>query len=69
MLHFEEYLVDYIDKFYKDFEEFKELVGKKVVIKKDYRTDKEGFSFLRYLAHSHYKNEILREEWRIHLKK
>lgn len=44
MLHFEEYHVDYIDKFFK---EFKELVGKKVVIKKNYRKDKEEFSFLR----------------------
>lgn len=65
----QEYHVDYIDKFFKDFEDFEELVGKKVVIKKDYRTDKAGFSFLRYLAHSYYKNEILPEEWRIHLEK
>jgi len=65
----QEYHVDYIDKFSEDFEEFKELVGKKEIINREYRTDKAGFSFLRYLAHSYYKNEILPEEWRIHLEK
>jgi len=34
----------------------------------EYRTDKSGFDFLRYLAHSYYKNEILPEEWRILVK-
>lgn len=32
-----------------------------------YRSDKAGYSFLRYLAHSYYKNELLPEEWRINL--
>ncbi len=64
-----EYYVDYIDKFSENFETFKELVAKKEIMKREYRTDKAGFSFLRYLAHSYYKNEILPEEWRIHLEK
>lgn len=48
----------------KDFESFKKSTKDKIESLHEYRTDKAGYSFLRYLAHSYYKNEILPEEWR-----
>ncbi|OPB97922.1 hypothetical protein [Elizabethkingia occulta] len=72
-LHYE-YYVDCIErvsdgskllKDEKDYEGFKKsIVGKKIPIPV-YRTDSAGLPFLRYLAHSYFKNEILPEEWRI----
>lgn len=41
----------------------KSIIGKKEEAK-SYITDDLGFSCIRYLAHSYYKNEILPEEWR-----
>lgn len=60
----QEYYVDCMDSLPKSFEEFKSKVKAKISPKPFYRTDKQGFSFLRYLAHSYFKNEILPEEWR-----
>ena len=48
----------------KDFDLFRKSVSEKVVPNPEYRTDKAGFSFLRYLAHSYFKNELLPVEWR-----
>lgn len=59
-----EYYVECIDSLPEDFEEFKTKVKAKIIAKPNYRTDKQGFSFLRYLTHSYFKNEILPEEWR-----
>lgn len=59
-----EYYVDCMDSLPEDFEEFKTKVKSKIIPKPNYRTDRQGFSFLRYLAHSYFKNEILPEEWR-----
>lgn len=59
-----EYYVDCMDELPKSFEEFKSIVKSKVVPISTYRTDNAGLSFLRYLAHSYFKNEILPEEWR-----
>lgn len=73
----DEYHVESIDKLpmsFKplkdelDFELFKESILKKRKSLIEYKTDKNGFGFLRYLAHSFYKNEILPEEWRIYIK-
>ena len=47
-----------------DFEYFKKTVSDKKEIAKEYRTDKAGLYFIRYLAHSYFKNEILPDEWR-----
>ena len=63
-----EYYVDCMDKLPDDFEKFKTVVKSKVLYKYNYRTDNQGFSFLRYLAHSYFKNEILPEEWRCLIK-
>ena len=49
----------------QDFEKFKQSVKEKLVKPYEFRTDKNGYNFLRYLAHSYYKNEILPNEWRI----
>lgn len=59
-----EYYVDCMEKLPEDFEEFKARVKTKILPNQEYRTDNAGFSFLRYLAHSYFKNEILPEEWR-----
>ncbi|WP_417361514.1 hypothetical protein [Galbibacter sp.] len=47
-----------------DFQKFKEFTISKQDVLPRYRTDDQGMSFLRYLAHSYYKNEILPQEWR-----
>lgn len=47
-----------------NFEDFKKSVHEKIEPLPKYRTDAMGFSFIRYLAHSYYKNELLPEEWR-----
>lgn len=47
-----------------DFQKFKEFTISKQDVIPRYRTDNQGMDFLRYLAHSYYKNEILPEEWR-----
>jgi hypothetical protein len=59
-----EYYVDCMDELPDNFEEFKIKVKSKKVLQHIYRTDNVGFSFLRYLAHSYFKNEILPDEWR-----
>ncbi|MEH7889524.1 hypothetical protein [Elizabethkingia meningoseptica] len=52
-----------------DYEGFKKsIIDKKTPIPK-YRTDDAGLPFLRYLAHSYFKNEILPEEWRVYINK
>lgn len=63
-----EYYVDCLDKLPEKFEDFKKSVSDKVEPIKTFRTDTAGFSFLRYLAHSYYKNELLPEEWRKNIK-
>jgi hypothetical protein len=47
-----------------NFEDFKKKVKDKEIYKIEYRTDKDGFPFLRTLAHKYYKNEIFPNEWR-----
>jgi len=47
-----------------DFEDFKKTIAEKKDTVKEYRTDKVGLNFIRYLAHSFFKNEILPNEWR-----
>src|SRR5690606_3723097 len=42
-----------------NFKKFKKFVAEKKSPLPKYRTDLSGMSFLRYLAHSYYKNEIL----------
>ncbi len=69
-----EYFVEDIDLLKDDmepilkkqyFEKFKQSVKEKLTKPYEFRTDKNGYKFLRYLAHSYYKNEILPNEWRI----
>jgi hypothetical protein len=62
-----EYYVECWDKLTDDFEDFKKKVEKHEIQVRDYRTDRAGFPFLRYLAHSYFHNEILPEEWRKYL--
>lgn len=59
-----EYFVDCLEELPEEFEDFKKSVIDKIQPKHIYRTDLAGFAFLRYLAHSYYKNELLPEEWR-----
>lgn len=62
-----EYHIEMLDDMGTDFDNF---VGRFVDLKvtlAEYRTDRSGYSFVRYLAHSYFKNELLPEEWRIHL--
>lgn len=47
-----------------NFNDFKKSVIAKKEPLIEFRTDKLGLSFIRYLAHSYYKNEILPNEWR-----
>lgn len=47
-----------------NFIEFKKSILEKRRFSKSYATDNLGFSCIRYLAHSYYKNEILPDEWR-----
>ncbi len=47
-----------------NFIEFKKSVIERKESTKSYETDDLGFSCIRYLAHSYFKNEILPEEWR-----
>lgn len=47
-----------------DFEDFKRTVAEKKDVVNEFRTDKVGLDFIRYLAHSFFKNEILPNEWR-----
>jgi len=47
-----------------NFTEFKKSIIEKKESAKSYVTDELGFSCIRYLAHSYFKNEILPEEWR-----
>lgn len=47
-----------------NFIEFKKSIIEKRGSSKSYATDNLGFSCIRYLAHSYYKNEILPNEWR-----
>jgi len=60
----EEYYVESFSQLPESFEEFKIKVKSKEFTIHNYRTDKEGFSLLRTLAHSYYKNEIFPDEWR-----
>jgi hypothetical protein len=69
-----EYHVESIDRLAKstkslkeepNFKAFRDEIISKQKSIPEYRTDKTGFDFLRYLTHSYYKNEILPEEWRI----
>lgn len=73
----EEYFVDCIEyvqnglkllKDESDFNEFKKITIERKEALKEYKTDKLGFSCVRYLAHSYFKNEILPEEWRKFIK-
>lgn len=48
----------------RDFEAFKKSIREKISTPSEYVTDKTGYGFLRYLAHSYHKNELLPEEWR-----
>jgi hypothetical protein len=47
------------------FHEFKEWINNQQIQKTEFITDIKGFSCLRYLAHSYFKNELLPFEWRI----
>jgi len=61
----------YIEKYEglpDDFEEFKKLVKAKDRQKFELRTDNAGFPFLKYLAHTYFKNEWTTYEWRRYLK-
>jgi hypothetical protein len=69
-----EYYVETIDRINNNlvslkkesnFDKFKETVREKIISQYEFRTDKKGFKFIRYLAHSYYMNEILSNEWRI----
>lgn len=51
-----------------NFKKFREELIAKQKPLFNYRSDRNGFGLLRYLAHSYYKNEILPEEWRIFIK-
>lgn len=62
-----EYHIEMLDGVDSNFEEFKKRFKDIEVESYTYRTDNAGYSFLRYLTHSYYKNEILPEEWRIHI--
>lgn len=59
-----EYYVETSFELPDDFEEYKKTVKAKPFEIIDYKTDKLGFSFLRTLAHSYFKNEIFPNEWR-----
>lgn len=61
-----EYHVDCIQELPAEFSDFKDLIKKQQSHNHIYRTDKSGLSYLRYLAHSYYKNELMPDEWRIH---
>jgi len=53
----------------KDFDKFIQTVKEKKIRPYEFRTDKKGYNFIRYLAHSYFKNEILPNEWRKLIKK
>lgn len=63
-----EYHVECIEELPENFEDFKTSVKNKNNKLSVYRTDVAGFSFLRYLAHSYFKNEIFPEEWRVFIR-
>ena len=62
-MHDEYYIESYLN-LPDDFNEFKKALKQKKYNKREYRTDKIGFPFLRTLAHIHFKNEIFPDEWR-----
>jgi hypothetical protein len=47
-----------------ELKDFKAAIKGKPIKSYSYRTDKAGFSFLRTLAHTYFKNEPFVEEWR-----
>lgn len=61
-----EYHIEMLEENDGSFEEFSKICHGIEVITPKYRTDYVGVSFIRYLAHSYYKNELLPEEWRIY---
>lgn len=52
---------------HESFEDFSKAIKAKERLDIDYRTDRAGFQFLRYLAHSYYKTPFLTNEWRKYL--
>lgn len=62
-----EYHIEMLDNLDSDFNDFIKRYNEVSITSISYRSDKAGYSFLRYLAHSYYKNELLPEEWRINL--
>lgn len=59
----DEYYVECLEPLPEKFEDFIKLVKDIKIDSLEYRTDKVGFSYLRYLAHSYFKNELVPEEW------
>jgi len=60
----DEYYVECLEPLPEKFEDFIKQVTDSKIDSIEYRTDKAGFSYLRYLAHSYFKNELAPEEWR-----
>ncbi len=62
-MHDEYYIESYLS-LPETFEDFKKEVKTKELVNKTHKTDKAGFSYLRTLAHTYFKNEVFPEEWR-----
>jgi hypothetical protein len=61
---YDEYYVEHDIQLPDTLEEFKATLEGKLEDKREYRTDKAGFPFLRTLAHVYYENEFFQDEWR-----
>ncbi len=57
-------MIDSLPQEFTDFMKFYQNIEVRKIV---YRTDKAGYSFLRYLAHSYYRNELIPDEWRMHI--
>jgi len=60
----DDYHVECIEPLPEKYEDFRKKVLDYKVDEIAYRTDIAGFSYLRYLAHSYFKNELVPDEWR-----
>jgi len=60
----DEYYVECLEPLPEKFEDFVIQIKEKNSDRVEYRTDKTGFSYLRYLTHSYFKNELEPNEWR-----
>lgn len=63
-----EYYVECLQEKPENFDDFKKVVEAKPKTPITFRTDQSGFTFLRHLAHSYFKNELLPDEWRKYIK-